>query len=24
VVTVTGRCGLGDHVTGMVRIERRP
>jgi uncharacterized protein len=24
VVTVTGRCGLGDHVTGTVRIERRP
>jgi uncharacterized protein len=24
VVTVTGRCGLGDHVTGAVRIERRP
>jgi uncharacterized protein len=23
VVTVTGRCGLGDHVTGTVRIERR-
>jgi uncharacterized protein len=24
VVTVTGRCGLGDHVTGTVRIERGP
>jgi uncharacterized OB-fold protein/acyl dehydratase len=24
VVTVTGRCALGDHVTGTVRIERRP
>jgi uncharacterized OB-fold protein/acyl dehydratase len=24
VVTVTGRCSLGDHVTGTVRIERRP
>jgi uncharacterized protein len=24
VVTVTGRCGLGDHVTGTVRIARRP
>jgi uncharacterized OB-fold protein len=23
-VLVTGRCGLGDHVTGTVRIERRP
>jgi uncharacterized OB-fold protein len=23
VVTVTGRCGLGDHVTGTVRIARR-
>jgi uncharacterized OB-fold protein len=23
VVTVTGRCSLGDHVTGTVRIERR-
>jgi uncharacterized OB-fold protein/acyl dehydratase len=23
VVTVAGRCGLGDHVTGTVRIERR-
>jgi len=22
VVAVTGRCGLGDHVTGTVRIER--
>ena len=22
VVSVTGRCGLGDHVTGTVRIER--
>ena len=22
VVEVTGRCGLGDHVTGTVRIER--
>ena len=22
-VAVTGRCGLGDHVTGTVRIERR-
>ena len=21
VVAVTGRCGLGDHVTGTVRIE---
>jgi hypothetical protein len=21
VVSVTGRCGLGDHVTGTVRIE---
>ena len=24
VVSVTGRCGLGDHVTGTVRIERPP
>jgi uncharacterized OB-fold protein len=24
VVTVTGRCGLGNHVTGTVRIERGP
>ena len=24
VVTVAGRCGLGDHVTGTVRIERCP
>jgi uncharacterized protein len=24
VVAVTGRCGLGDHVTGTVRIERAP
>ena len=24
VVKVIGRCGLGDHVTGTVRIERRP
>ena len=23
VVAVTGRCGLGDHVTATVRIERR-
>jgi uncharacterized protein len=22
VISVTGRCGLGDHVTGTVRIER--
>ena len=24
VVSVTGRCGLGDHVTGAVRIELPP
>ena len=24
VVSVTGRCGLGDHVTATVRIEMRP
>ena len=24
VVEVAGRCRLGDHVTGTVRIERRP
>jgi len=22
VVSVTGRCGLADHVTGTVRLER--
>ena len=24
VISVTGRCRLGDHVTGTVRIERPP